>query len=530
MRRFDPAAFPRLPYMIRFRLTLWYTGLAALVLAAFVGSVGYEFNKYQLDRLTSHAISVLQTNLEPVYVNYSYTVYQRCPASLPVSARAGLTRRYEQAPCVGFTTSSSSSNVGDALNRSGTPIQYVTTKGQLLQAAPSKEDSSPGVSVLKTQDAQRDVRTVGKESGATPLTTDVDGWHVVTVPFQTFDGQRVIAQMAQPLSRVQQQVDALMPILIYAAGVLLAVAAVGGWILAGRALKPIDEITRRARQITVHDLSQRINLDREDELGRMAETFDDMIARLEEAFERQKRFTSDASHELRTPLTVMQAELGLALARPRTPAEYRQTLASMDEEVGRLSAIVNDLLTLTRIDVDPAGMQHQPVALHELLAGLAKSVRVVAAERGIGVQVDHLDQVAIVGDATRLRQLFSNLLDNAVTYTGPGGTVAIALERTREGSRVRISDTGIGIATEHLPRIFERFYRTNAARECNAHGTGLGLAISRSVVQAHHGDITVESAPDQGTTFVVTLPHDGRKPVRRVYGLRALVSGVVPVR
>ncbi len=262
----------------------------------------------------------------------------------------------------------------------------------------------------------------------------------------------------------------------------------------------------------------------------MAATFDDMIARLDEAFDRQRRFTSDASHELRTPLTVMQAEIGLALSRARSAEEYRQTLVSVDEEVVRLSAIVNDLLVLTRIDIDPVGMQHQAMALHELLSGLCKRVRLIATERNIAVIADDLEPATIYGDATRIRQLFTNLLDNAVTYSNQGGRVEVSLHRTRDGVRVSVSDTGIGIAEDQLPQIFERFYRTTEARQQNGHGTGLGLAISRSVAQAHHGEITVESTPGEGTVFTVFLPTDSRKPLRRVHGLRALVPGLVPAR
>jgi len=318
------------------------------------------------------------------------------------------------------------------------------------------------------------------------------------------------------LTRVQGQVDALKHILVYIAGALLLISAAGGWILSGRALKPIDDITQRARRITANDLSQRLDVKQEDELGRMAATFDDMIARLEEAFERQKRFASDASHELRTPLTVMRSEVGLALTRPRSAEEYRETLVSMDEEVSRLSTIVSDLLTLTHIDVDPAGIQHKPVALDDLLRELIARVNVIAAERDIAMRAESLAPVMVTGDPTRLRQLFTNLLDNAVNYTPDSGRVTVTLDRTGEGARARVADTGIGIASQDLPRIFERFYRADAARVQNTEGTGLGLAISRSVVQAHHGHIDVVSQPGKGTTVTVTLPIDSRKPVRRL--------------
>jgi signal transduction histidine kinase len=185
---------------------------------------------------------------------------------------------------------------------------------------------------------------------------------------------------------------------------------------------------------------------------------------------------------------------------------------------------------LTRIDVDPAGMQYQPVPLNELLSGLVNRVRVIAGERAITVAADTLDPVTVLGDSTRLRQLFTNLLDNAVTYTPDGGRVAVSVERTRDGARVLVSDTGIGIAPEHVPHVFDRFYRTTAAREQNPHGTGLGLAISRSVVQAHRGDISVQSTPGEGTTFTVTLLADSRRRVRRNLGLRALIPSGASAR
>jgi len=304
-------------------------------------------------------------------------------------------------------------------------------------------------------------------------------------------------------------------ILVYVAAVLLLISALGGWLLFGRALKPVDEITRRARQITAHDLSQRFGITQEGELGRMAATFDDMIGRLEEAFARQKRFASDASHELRTSLAVMQSEVSLTLTRPRSSDEYRAALVSVDEEVSRLSTIVGDLLTLTRADIDPAGIPHKPVALDELLESLSARVGVIAVERDIAVHAARLDPVTVTGDPTRLRQLFTNLLDNAVTYTRAGGRVTVTVERTAEGARVRVADTGIGIVAADLPHIFERFYRADGAREQNTQGTGLGLSISWSVAQAHHGHIDVVSEPGHGTTFIVVLPTDSRTPLCR---------------
>ncbi len=505
-RRLHPAHLAQLPHLIRFRLTLWYTGLAALVLAGFVASIFFAFKQYHFDNFDDKIYSILSATFDQQVLQVPKSA--RPPGSYGFYAYPD---EQPQPPQLKLKDGRAPSKVGDYY------MYFFLPNGQPLSQTPMGGGSPLGNAPAK---AARKVAVNTSHKTETTVNGRGGPYRVTTVPLE-FAGRQVYGQIAAPLHDVQRQVDSLKWTLVYIAGVLLIISAIGGWILSGRALKPVDEITRRAQQITANDLSQRLDIKQEDELGRMASTFDDMIARLEEAFERQKRFASDASHELRTPLTVMQSEVSLALARPRSRDEYRETLASVDEEVSRLTTIVGDLLTLTRIDVDPAGIQHKPVALDELLRTLAARVNVIAAERDIAVRAENLAPVTVTGDSTRLRQLFTNLLDNAVNYTPDGGRVTVTLDKTGDGARARVVDTGIGIAPTDLPRIFERFYRSDAAREQNAHGTGLGLAISRSVVQAHHGHITVVSEQGKGTTFTVTLPSDSRKLVRRVFPWRA---------
>lgn len=508
----------QLPHLIRFRLTLWYTALAAVVLATCIGGIFSELSQYQTQNFNNQLISIANA-----------TFSQQVQVQLPsIADQRRLQHFSEPGTAIGFGFPDSS-GLGfanpNAPNKTPYSMVFVTPTGKFLNQLPANSPLNGNDAKQTVRKAVSAVSTTAKSANnISPEISDCGKYRCVTLTL-SYDNKPVVAQIAAPLARVQSQIDDVKRVLASLAAVLLAVSALGGWLLAGRALRPIDELTRRARQITEHDLSQRLNLDQEDELGRMAATFDDMILRLQQAFDRQKRFTSDASHELRTPLTVMQAELGLALARPRSAVEYRQTLESMDEEVSRLSSIVGDLLTLTRVDVDRASIHHDSVVLDEMLSSLVQGVSVIAAERAIEVKVDPLPRATVLGDGVRLRQLFTNLLDNAVNYTPNGGRVSMSMESTATDVCVTVSDTGIGIAAEHLPRIFERFYRADEAREHHIQGTGLGLAISWSIVQAHQGEIAVQSTLGQGTTFTVVLPRDSRaRRPRRWSPIRALVA------
>jgi heavy metal sensor kinase len=505
MRLPSATALRALPHLIRFRLTLWYTGLVALVLAAFVWAVFAAFSQYQQSVEDYTALltqtfrqQVVQVGLPP-YSSRGYGIYP---------------------PNIGDDYYALRLKDPDAPSKAGYPMTfYDLTTGQLIGAPPT----SPVLTTGAARTARHAVAAAARRgASAAPVVTTTAQWRFITIRL-SYAGDKVVGQIAVPMAHVDYEIAALKRILVSAAAALLLISAVGGWVLAHRALAPVDALTRRARRITEHDLSQRFNVALGDELGRLAAAFDDMIGRLDAAFERQKRFTADASHELRTPLAAMQADAELALARPRSNAEYREALERVVEEVGHLDAVVAGLLALTRIDVDPAGLARAPVALDRLLGGLVERIGVLAEERGVALGADHLDPVTIIGDATRLRQLFGNVLDNAVAYTPAGGRVAVGVEGTRDGARVTVVDTGIGIAPEHLPRIFERFYRADAARERRTGGTGLDLAVAQAVARAHHGEIAIESAPGAGTTVTVTLPGGGgaRSHGR---GLRALIG------
>lgn len=238
-----------------------------------------------------------------------------------------------------------------------------------------------------------------------------------------------------------------------------------------------------------------------------------MLARLERSFSEIRRFTADASHELRTPLTALRTEIDVALQKTLDRGQHRDLLASLLEELERMSRLTDQLLTLSRRD---AGVDHftlEPVDLRPFVETIVDALRPIADERGISLTIEGDAIVPIMGDRDRLRQVFINLIDNAVKYTSEGGSVRVRLDASEDGGTVVVEDTGIGIAEEHLPRVFDRFYRVDKARSRSEGGTGLGLSIARSVVQLHDGKISLSSRFGVGTRFEVFLPNRASKAI-----------------
>ncbi|HTU00385.1 MAG TPA: ATP-binding protein, partial [Candidatus Sulfotelmatobacter sp.] len=303
--------------------------------------------------------------------------------------------------------------------------------------------------------------------------------------------------------------------------VALCLAGGGGWLLARRALRPVDQMTLAARRIEAEDLSLRIAGPRtDDELGRLARTLNEMLARLEAGFAQVRRFSADASHELRTPLTVLRGEIEVALRSPRDSDEYRRVLSSTLEEVERMARLVEDLLLLSRADAGGLRWESERVELDHLVEEVAKQGDVLARGKQIHVRLKDLAPLVVQGDGRRLKQLLLNLVDNAIKYTPDGGQVSLGLRTTpaessggpvsspaaREEVEITVQDTGIGIPPDEIPRIFERFYRADPARSREAGGAGLGLCIGKTIAEAHGGRIEVNSTPGVGSTFRVLLP------------------------
>ncbi len=347
--------------------------------------------------------------------------------------------------------------------------------------------------------------------------SDVPFYHTMVVKnieFKNVSLRMVIMQnermkifVAYPLEELNEVIDNLFShfLILAPIGVILSIAL--GWFLANKSLKPVDEMTKTARHITAQNLEQKIpHSGVNDELGRLASTFNEMIARLRSSFDQIKQFSIDASHELRTPLTIMRGEVELALHSEKTPEEYRRVLASNLEEIIRMSAIVENLLTLSKADLGRVELQHEIVPLHEVLLDLYEDCEVLAEKKRINVTLQRADEVTVLGDKVRLRQLLLNLIDNAIKYTPEHGSVSLELIHSNGQAMISVQDTGIGIPLEEINKIFDRFYRVDKGRSRAMGGSGLGLSIAKWVAEAHGGRIEVRSELNRGSAFTVYLP------------------------
>ncbi|HMU56144.1 MAG TPA: heavy metal sensor histidine kinase [Nitrospira sp.] len=330
---------------------------------------------------------------------------------------------------------------------------------------------------------------------------------LISVPIIYRGNLLYIVQVGTSMESVEQTLNRLLLVLLVTTPVALTVSLAGGWFLAGRALRPVDAITLAAQRIAGGDLTQRLNVPASaDEIGRLAATFNNMIARLETSFRQIRQFSSDASHELRTPLTVMKGETELALRRPREAADYTVVLESNLEEIDRMTRIVDELLFLSRADMGEVKMEYLAVNLEVLLEDISRQASLLGQERDVQVVLGSVTPIVVRGDELRLRELFLNLVDNAVKYSRRGGTVEVTMTAVPGFAKIAVTDHGIGIAPGDLNRIFDRFYRTDDARAHTKKGTGLGLSICAWIAESHHGRIEVQSEFGKGSTFTVLLP------------------------
>jgi two-component system OmpR family sensor kinase len=456
---------------IRARLTLWYVGLLAVILIVFAFLL-YSFLAYNL---RAEVDQTLQTRAQQVAVSLQA---ENDPLSIML---------------LGLVTLPSI----DVFSSPGVYVQVLRTDGSIARRSANLEDQYLPIDQAVFE------RNLHGDSVLYTLQTSQARLRIFSAPLTVADRIIGAVQVGQSLYEVDSTLRTVRFLLTGGIAATLLLAALVGAFLARTALRPIDRITQTALRISqAEDLSQRLErTGPQDEVGRLAATFNEMLGRLEGLFTTQQRLVADVSHELRTPLTTIRGNIDLLRrGAAKAPQARQETLEAIEGEVTRMSRMVADLLLLAQADAG-IELKKKPVELDTLLLEVYRQGQLMA--NGIEVKLGHEDQAVVMGDADRLKQLLLNLVDNALKYTPAGGEVRLSLFREQGWVQVAVSDTGMGISPEDLPHIFERFYSTDKSRSRG--GTGLGLSIAKWIAEAHGGHLTVESEVGTGSTFTVWL-------------------------
>jgi heavy metal sensor kinase len=328
---------------------------------------------------------------------------------------------------------------------------------------------------------------------------------VQVFPVATPDG-RFIVEVGSLYGPIEEVLTGL--IMTFAVGMplIVAIAIGGGYLLTRRAMRNVDEITSQAEHISSNNLSERLPaFQTGDELERLTIALNRMMERLDDAFQHINRFSADVTHELRTPLTIIRGELEAAVQHQHLTPELLDLVGSALEETERLRTIVEQLLVVSRLDAGDAQMEKVPLDLGQLATSTAEQMLLLAEEKSITVRCDAQPGVEVEGDPSRLKQVVVNLLDNAIRYTGQGGSILVSTAKQDDWATLTVADNGAGIPPEALPHVFERFYRADKARSRYSGGSGLGLAIVKAICTAHHGDVEITSTEGVGTTVTIRL-------------------------
>jgi heavy metal sensor kinase len=448
---------------IKFRLTLWYLGVIVVLLFVF-GGIAYVMLS---DDLQNDSDALLRSR--------AIAVHDRLAAGETDVADERLETQLHEA------------------------ILIYNPGGTLLKRY------GAGIEFAGIDDFAR--RAYGGQGSFTTVTaTNGEEVRFYAAAFDIGTGNQIAILVGRSRAWINDETGTMREILSLSGLIVIIMAGAGGLLLASRALRPVDDIIRSAQEIEGSDLSRRINVRSEDELGRLASTLNRMIERLEASFNHQRQFTADVSHELRTPLAVIEAESTLALSRDRTPDEYKKSLELISQESAYMSSLIDKVLYFARSNAVTEQLNFEEINLGALLTELSSDVKVLANEKDILCEVALPEDIIVKGDKMKLRQLFVSILENAVSYTPVGGKISVNATKTINMAKIDISDTGMGIPPENLPHIFERYYRARQAQSEMEAGAGLGLAIAKTIVEIHGGCIEVDSEVDKGSIFHVMLP------------------------
>lgn len=471
---------------IRVRLALWYTAFLAAMFLVFAPTVYFT--------LEQELSSEVDRWVAPIGREMVDAALER-PEIL--SAAEGTT---DPATGILVPTRQLQRSWLDQFISSGVAVALLDPNGRQLAA--SSNAPAQGIPVPDSDFANA---WWGSESS---YTTAVDSlrYRVTLAPVLGQSEPRGFVLVARPLQSVDEALLRMRILLVAGNAFGLLLAVVVGWLIARSGLRPVEEITRTARSIAQsQEFGRRLKIRRSrDEVGRLAVTFNEMLASLDGAMSAQRRFVADASHELRSPLTSIRSNIEILQRALDAPREDRaEALADVASEVDRMSRLISDLLLLARADAGHK-IEMGRVALHELAAGVHHQMQ--AQSNGVALRLGEVEPLTVQGNATWLKQLLLILVDNALKYTPRDGAVTISVRREGEGATLKVHDTGMGIAPESLPHVFDRFYRADKARARDEGGTGIGLAIAKWIAEEHGGTLRVESEPGKGSVFSLHLP------------------------
>jgi heavy metal sensor kinase len=461
------------PLALRTQLTLFYTVILAVLLTA-LGVIYYQVLARQLDADATADLAEITSGL------HGYLRFQDNRPSLAydrtdpeqVAFVEGATRYYQI---------------------------YDASTGQLLA-------QSPALAPLGLHYTPVEVLAFGASPGVLDMQTDHGRIRLSSSLLSPGGGRTYLLQVGVPLDAMDSAVRRFIGLLLWSVPTGLFLALVTGRWMATRALAPLVRMAAATRHIDVAGLQQRLPLrGAGDELDEVARAFNETLARLEQTIGEMRQFSAAIAHELRTPLAVLRGQTELALMQARTTEDYRRGLADQLEELDKLSRLVSQLLTLARAEAGEIPLTRSPVDLSALAVSIVDQLEPVAQAKGVSLAADVGPQVTVLGDAGWLERLLLNLLDNAIKFTSGGGRISVRVTRTGGDAVLEVRDTGIGIAPDALPHLFERFFRADPARSAAAEGAGLGLSLVKWIADRHGAVVSVDSHPGQGTVFVVRM-------------------------
>ena len=458
---------------IKWRLTLWYGGVLSLILIIFASGIFIYFKNSLKDSIDAKIRSIGEVLSSSMTEAHGASVF-------------GNFERYLE----------------NVLGRKpkGKFIQIMDTSGRIGAKMSDIEGEALPTSFNALERAMRGEIVYETIERTKPRL------RMVTIPIMDNKKVTSVVQVGTSLEDFDETIRKLLLIMIISIPTSIIVTIVVGYFMAKKALRPVDQIRRAAVKISSSNLDEKIDITgRRDELGRLAETFNAMIGRLKDAFQRINQFSIDVSHELKTPLTILKGETEVALRKEREKDDYRKLLLSNLEEIDRMSCIIDDLLLLSKADTKEIKLNIEEVALRDLIMDVCMNMKVVADKKSVELQISELEDVRLKGDELKLRRMLLNVVENGIKYSHVGGKVSVSSYINDGYAWIDVKDNGIGISEDDIKYVFDRFYRADRSRKRES-GSGLGLSISRWIAGAHKGSIEVKSQPAQGSVFTIKLP------------------------